>query len=354
MKVGIIGVTGYGGIELLRWLKGHPHIKVAYLGSHSQVGIDLVDVYPHLEGQLSHVIDTELKAIDMDLIASSCEFVFLSLPSGVSSQWVPQLLERGLKVVDLGGDFRLRDAEAHEKWYKKTAPDRISQSKGIYGLTEFHREKIANAEFISNPGCYPTSVSLGLAPLLLHDFIETKGIIIDAKSGTSGAGRAAAVGTLFSEVQESIHAYKIGEHQHTPEIEQFLSDLTNKELRVTFTPHLVPMTRGILSTMYGQLTDKAKAAGITTEGLVDFYREFYAKEKFVRIHKSGQFPKTKLVYGTNFCNIGVYVDSRTDQVVVVSAIDNMVKGAAGQAIQNMNVMCGWEEATGIDLLPLIP
>lgn len=354
MRVGIIGVTGYGGIELLRWLKNHPHIQVTYLGSHSQAGIDVTQVYPHLEGQLDYVKDTELKEINFDSIAEASDIVFLSLPSGVSGPIIPELLKRGLKVIDLAGDYRLRDSAVHEKWYKKTAPDRQCQKDAVYGLTEFNRAEVAKANFVSNPGCYPTSVALGLAPLLLHDLIETKGIIIDAKSGTSGAGRAAAVGTLFSEVQESIHAYKIGEHQHTPEIEQFLKDVTGKEVITTFTPHLVPMTRGILSTMYGQLTDKAKGMGLTTESLVDFYKDFYQKEKFVRIHKSGQFPKTKLVYGTNFCNIGLYVEERTERVIIVSAIDNMVKGAAGQAIQNMNVMCGWQEATGIDNIPLIP
>ncbi|OEF97880.1 N-acetyl-gamma-glutamyl-phosphate reductase [Desulfuribacillus alkaliarsenatis] len=354
MKVGIIGVTGYGGIELLRWLKNHPYIEVAYLGSHSQAGLDIADVYPHLQGQLEYVSDTQLQEINADVIAEKVELVFLSLPSGISSSLVPNLLEKDLKVIDLAGDFRIRDASIHEQWYKKQAPDRRSQSQGVYGLTEFNRADVAKASFVSNPGCYPTSVALGLAPLLLHDLIEAKGIIIDAKSGTSGAGRGAAVGTLFSEVQESIHAYKIGAHQHTPEIEQFLADVTGKDVLTTFTPHLVPMTRGILSTMYGQLTDKAREMNLTSDSLQEFYQGFYEKEKFVRIHKSGDFPKTKFVYGTNFCNIGVYVEERTERVIVVSAIDNMVKGAAGQAIQNMNVMYGWDEATGIDNIPLIP
>jgi len=354
MNIGIIGVTGYGGIELLRWLRYHPYIQITYLGSHSQAGIDITEVYPHLEGQLNYIIDTELKEIDVNIIAEKTELVFLSLPSGVSSKLVPELLDKGLKVIDLSGDFRLRDQVIHEQWYQKAAPDRQCQSKAVYGLTEFNREQVAKVSFVSNPGCYPTSVALGLAPALIEDLIDPASIIIDAKSGTSGAGRSASIGSLFSEVQESIHAYKVGQHQHTPEIEQFLTDVTGKEIQVMFTPHLVPMTRGILSTIYGQLTDKAKQMTLTTDSLISFYNNYYQNEKFVRIHKSGQFPKTKLVYGTNFCNIGLHVDQRTGKVVIISAIDNMVKGAAGQAIQNMNVMCGWDEATGIDAISLIP
>jgi len=354
MNIGIIGVTGYGGIELLRWLRYHPYIQVTYLGSHSQAGIDITEVYPHLEGQLDYITDTELKEIDVETIAEKTELVFLSLPSGVSSKLVPVLLDKGLKVIDLAGDFRLRDQAIHEQWYQKAAPARQYQSKAVYGLTEFKREQVAECSFVSNPGCYPTSVALGLAPSLIKGLVEPSSIVVDAKSGTSGAGRSAAIGTLFSEVQESIHAYKVGQHQHTPEIEQFLSDVTGKAVQVMFTPHLVPMTRGILSTIYGQLTAKAKQMDLTTDSLISLYNNYYKQEKFIRIHKSGQFPKTKLVYGTNFCNIGLYVDQRTSRVVIVSVIDNMVKGAAGQAIQNMNVMCGWNEATGIDAISLVP
>ena len=354
MNIGIIGVTGYGGIELLRWLKGHPHVRVTYLGSHSQAGIDITEVYPHLQGQLDFVTNTQLQEINVEQIVKQVELVFLSLPSGVSSQWVPQLLEKGLKVIDLAGDFRLNDDLIHQQWYKKTAPDRRAQSQAVYGLTEWNRDRIKATTFVTNPGCYPTSVTLGLAPLLKEGIISKDGIIIDAKSGTSGAGRAAAVGTLFSEVQESIHAYKIGEHQHTPEIEQFLSSIANRELVLTFTPHLVPMTRGILSTIYCQLSDNEVSAAITAESLYELYQTYYQHEHFVRIHKPGQFPKTKFVYGTNFCNIGFYVDRRTKRIVVVSAIDNMVKGAAGQAVQNMNVMCGWDERTGLDRMAIIP
>ncbi len=354
MNVGIIGVTGYGGIELLRWLKNHPHCKITYLGSHSQAGLDITEVYPHLVGGLSHVADTQLQAIDADIIADKAELIFLSLPSGVSSQIVPQLLQKGLKVIDLAGDFRLTDGAIHEQWYKKPAPPRGDQSQAVYGLTEFKRSEVAQASFITNPGCYPTSVALGIAPLLLEGLIEHKGIVIDAKSGTSGAGRTPNVGNLFTEIDQSLHAYKIGEHQHTPEIEQFLSQLSGEAIYLTFTPHLVPMTRGILSTIYGQLSDQAQALGMTTEKLHDVYQTYYQKEQFVRVQPPGQFPKTKWVCGTNFCNIGVHVDQRTGRVIVVSVIDNMVKGAAGQAIQNMNVMCGWDEGLGLDTLALIP
>lgn len=354
MRIGIIGATGYGGIELIRWLAYHPHVKITYLGSSSQAGTDIRSVYPHLESNYDHIEDTVLQEIDPDLIAQQVDFVFLSLPSGISGGIIPELLDRKLKVLDVGGDFRIKDASVHEAWYHKPAPDRKYQSRAIYGMTEFVRDQVMGADFVTNPGCYPTSVALGLIPALQGKFIKAEGIVIDAKSGTSGAGRSASVPMIFSEVHESIHAYKIGGHQHTPEIEQFIKEMTGHDAKVIFTPHLVPMTRGILSTIYGRLTAQAIADGATSQTIIDEYRAYYKGEKFVRVHDLGSFPKTKLVYGSNFCDIGIHLDERTGNLVIVSAIDNMVKGAAGQAIQNMNLMCGWPEETGLKILPMRP
>lgn len=350
----MIGVTGYGGIELLRWLADHPYVEVTFIGSSSQAGTDIADVYPHLQGQLAHVKNSVLQEIDSIVIAEQADLVFLSLPSGVSSNLVPDLLAKGLKVIDLAGDFRISDSETHEQWYKKTAPDRKWQQQAVYGMTELRRAEVAKAQFIANPGCYPTAVTLGLAPLLNDKLVETKSIIIDAKSGTSGAGRSANIGTSFSEVQESIHAYKIGEHQHTPEIEQFLSEVAGTQVVVSFTPHLIPMTRGILCTMYMQLSELGKQKITDTNGLVARYQDFYRAEQFVRVHKEGNYPKTKFVYGTNYCDVGVCYEARTGRIIVVSAIDNMVKGAAGQAIQNMNVMYNLSENTGLTRMALVP
>jgi N-acetyl-gamma-glutamyl-phosphate reductase len=261
---------------------------------------------------------------------------------------VPELLEAGKKVVDLSADFRLHDAGVYEKWYQEhTAQEYLAEA--VYGLPELHRQQIVGARLVANPGCYPTSVILGLAPLLKAGAVDTDTIIVDSKSGASGAGRTAQTGTLFCEVAEGFKAYKVGAHRHTPEMEQEIGKLSQKQVTISFTPHLLPMSRGILSTIYAKLTDS-----MSDEAVHQKYKDFYQAETFIRLCEPGIFPATQFVRGANFCDIGLKIDTRTDRIVILSAIDNLVKGAAGQAVQNMNLMCGLPETTGLLAVSLFP
>lgn len=359
INVGIAGATGYVGLELLRVLGGHPAARVTAVTADSNEGKPLNQVYPHLgggtgeEGRGGPTREGGGALVagptDARWLADRCDLVFMALPHGAAMRLAPPLLAAGKKVIDLGADYRLRSAETYRKWYgiEHTAPD--SLARAVYGLPELWPERLAGASLVANPGCYPTSCALAAAPLLRSGLVEHDGIIFDSKSGVSGAGRGLSLGTHFGEVNENLRAYSIaGEHRHTPEIEQSCSDLAGEEVVVNFTPHLVPMTRGILTTAYFSLTRPADTAAV-----LDLFAEAYRGRPFVRLRTAG-LPQTKEVLGSNYCDLGVRVDDRTGRVVVISVIDNLVKGAAGQAVQNMNLMLGLNETTGLNLAPVYP
>jgi N-acetyl-gamma-glutamyl-phosphate reductase len=345
MNVAIVGSTGCGGVELIRLLQQHPHVQITSVISSSAAGTLLADGFPHL----SQIITDHLDGIDPDVIKSKADLVFTATPSGVSTELVPKLLDAGLKVIDLSGDFRLVDRATYEQWYKHPAPQQAYLDRAVYGITEIYSDRLPGVDFISNPGCYPTAATLGLIPLLKSGWLDPSSIIIDAKSGVSGAGRGTNLMVHYSEINENFKAYKVNKHQHIPEIEQVLSDAAGQAVTVTFTTHLVPMTRGIMCTMYANLLTAADEAK-----LVDLYRTFYQNRRFVRVRDVGKWPATKEVAASNYCDIGFAVDARTNRVTIVSVIDNVVKGAAGQAIQNMNVMMGWDETTGLLFAPVYP
>lgn len=344
LRVGIIGASGYTGVELSRLLCNHPQVELTIATSRQYAGKELSAVYPSLKGRV------DIRCVDpaIDDLAGQADLFFTAVPHQTAMAVVPGLLEAGKKVVDLSADFRIHDHQVYEQWYQPhSAKEYLTEA--VYGLPELHRQQITAARLVANPGCYPTSVTLGLAPLLRNKLIQPETIIIDAKSGTSGAGRGAQVGTLYCEVTDGFRAYKVGEHRHTPEIEQELSALAGSKLTVSFTPHLVPMSRGILSTMYAAL-DPA----VTAKEIQDAYDSFYAHEPFVRVLAQGQYPATQYVRGSNYCDIGFKVDPRTGRIIVLSVIDNLVKGAAGQAVQNMNLVSGFAEDTGLLSVPLFP
>lgn len=342
INVAILGASGYTGAELLRLLAGHPHVVIKALTGDSQAGKPMAEVYPHLRYKnLPSLIRQE------ELDYAGIDLAFCCLPHG-ATQAVILNIPAYVRVVDLSADFRLSDPESYAKWYGHAHQALDLQRIAVYGLTEHAREDVAGARLVANPGCYPTSASLPLVPLLKAGLIETTGIIIDAKSGVTGAGRSARQANLFTEVNEGIHAYGIASHRHTPEIEQTLSCAAGSNVQVTFTPHLMPMNRGILSTIYVQLKGSdanALHAALTTA---------YAGEAFVKVLPMGAAPSTHMVRGTNDCFIGVFADRIAGRAILVSAIDNLVKGASGQAIQNMNRMFGWPESTGLALTAVFP
>ncbi|MFZ5774854.1 MAG: N-acetyl-gamma-glutamyl-phosphate reductase [Thermodesulfobacteriota bacterium] len=342
LRVGIVGASGYTGAELARILCNHPEVEISVATSRQYAGKPLSAAFPSLRGRA----DILCEDITGEALAERADFFFTAVPHQTAMGVVPALLAAGKKVVDLSADFRIHDAAVYEQWYQPhTATEYLGEA--IYGLPELHREAIRKARLVANPGCYPTSVILGLAPLLRAGLIDPETIVIDSKSGTSGAGRSAQVGTLYCEVADGFKAYKVGDHRHTPEIEQELSLLAGKPLTVSFTPHLVPMSRGILSTIYA----KAPAPIL---GLNAMYQEFYQGEEFVRVLPEGQYPATQYVRGANYCDIGGRYEPRAGRVIVVSVIDNVVKGAAGQAVQNMNLMAGFPEHTGLRIVPFFP
>lgn len=338
IKVGVLGATGYAGIEVVRLLTAHPEAEIVRVVSQSFVGQRISDVYPNLKG----ICDLECCALDVDDIANSCDLVFTALPHGASKTVIPDLFGKGLKIIDLSGDFRYNDPNVYEQWYGEphSAPEVLSQS--VYGLCELHRDEIKKHRLIGNPGCYTTCSILGLAPLVAAKIVDTKNLIIDAKSGVTGAGRSASLPNIFCEVNESLKAYKVATHRHTSEIEQELSILGGEDIILSFTPHLVPMQRGILATCYANLNKP-----MTTEELVDLYKDFFKNEEFVRVYEAGTLPEIKHVAGSNYVGLGIVADERLNRAVVVSCIDNLVKGAAGQAVQNMNLICGLDEGTGL-------
>ncbi|MCT2538132.1 N-acetyl-gamma-glutamyl-phosphate reductase [Aquibacillus koreensis] len=345
MKVAIIGGTGYGAVELIRLLHNHPYVTVEAIISHSQSGTDLASVYPHTVD----VVDMTMDALDITSLSEKVDLVFFATPSNVSKDLIPSFLENGVKCIDLSGDFRLKEPEAYKKWYQSTPADQEYINQAIYGLSEIYEDEIKNASLIANPGCYPTATLLGLIPALKHNLVSKEQIIIDAKTGVSGAGRGLSLNVHFSEMHENLKAYKLGEHKHIPEIEQVLTNESGQEMQVVFTPHIVPMTRGIMSTMYTNLIIEK-----STKEIVEVYQDFYKNHPFVRVRPEGVIPSTKEVYGSNYCDIGIYADQRTGKLMIVSVIDNLVKGASGQAIQNMNLLAGWEATTGLNQIPIYP
>lgn len=346
MKVGIVGANGYSGAELIRLLHNHPKVTIELLVSNASQGQNIVDQYPHIH----NILQLPLEKLDVTAILERVDLLFFATPAGVTKEVAPPFLDAGVPCIDLSGDFRLKNGSLYEQWYKKESADAEYLRQAIYGLPEIYREEIMRSSFITNPGCYPTAAILGLMPALRASVVDTNGpIIIDGKTGVSGAGRKPSQGSLFSELNENTKAYKLANHQHTPEIEQAISAIYGEDVRLTFTPHLVPMTRGILCTTYVPLKQS-----VTNKEVVQLYQETYQNEPFVRVRSEGTWPATKEVYGTNYCDIGIAVDQRTNMLIVVSVIDNLVKGAAGQAIQNMNIINHWDERTGLDAIPVYP
>lgn len=340
LKVAIAGASGYSGAELIRLLESHPEAELKIITSTTHQGKSVSALYPNLLG----FCDLEFTSFDPEKIKKEIDVVFLALPHGVSMETVPFVLNDSLKVIDLSGDFRLKDPSLYEKWYGVSYKESSLEGlkKAVYGLSEIKREEIKKSNFVSNPGCYPTSVLLGIIPLLKKKAVSLYGIVVDSKSGVTGAGRTLKEEILFSECAENMKAYGIGEHKHTPEMEEEMSEIYGDKIKISFTPHLIPMKRGILSTIYCDLKDK-----LNTKDILDLYQKFYQDEEFIKVLPLGKFPETKNVVGSNCCHIGIKVDDRTNKVIVISVIDNLIKGAAGQAIQNMNIMCGLKENTGL-------
>ncbi len=344
LNIAIIGASGYTGGELTRILHTHSQARITAVTSRQYNGIQLSRVYPHLRG----VTDIICENLNIAELCDRADLFFTAVPHKTAMEIVPKLLDAGKKVIDLSADFRIKDAAVYEEWYNHhTAPQYIQQA--VYGLPEIYREAIASASLTANPGCYPTSIILALAPLLRNTAIDTGTIIADSKSGASGAGRSASQDKIFCEVADGFRPYGVGSHRHTPEIEQEISLLAGKNILVSFTPHLLPVSRGILSTIYANLQD-----GVNSESVLEMYQTEYAKEKFIRILGDGVFPATQHVRGSNFCDIGFKIDRRTNRIIVMSAIDNVVKGASGQAVQNMNIMFGFSEDDGLNGVPLFP
>lgn len=341
LKVAILGASGYTGLELLRILALHDKIKVAEASSRQYKGSAVPDVFPALAGAYDSLVFSDPE----DLSNLKADIVFCCLPHGASQEAVANARRLGKKVIDLSADFRIKDLDTYKKWYgDHKAPEFLKEA--VYGIPELYRDEIKKASIIANPGCYPTSAILGLAPLLKAKLVEGQ-VIVDSKSGASGAGRGASIETSFTEVFGGFKAYKVGSHRHTPEIEQGFSGIADKKVSITFTPHLLPVSRGILSTIYVSL-----GKAMDTKEALKLYNDFYSNEKFVRIMPEGKFPDISQVRGSNFCDIGVWADGGGKKAVIVSAIDNLVKGASGQAVQNMNIMAGFDEDTALKVLPL--
>ncbi|MHB1653688.1 MAG: N-acetyl-gamma-glutamyl-phosphate reductase [Desulfitobacteriaceae bacterium] len=335
MRVGILGATGYTGQELIRLLLSHPDVELVYLGSSSSAGQAYASIYPHLVGQ-------KVGNLDDEKVPDEVEVLFCALPHGLTAARTGEWLARGIKVIDLGADFRLHSAETYKKWYKLEHPAPELLPEAIYGLPELYREEIRSHSVIANPGCYPTATLLALVPLVRAGLLRAESLIVDAKSGVSGAGRGASLGTHFSEVHENFKAYGVAEHRHTPEIEQELSRAAGKDLVINFTPHLVPMIRGILTTIYAEVQD-----GVEEGDLRACWEKHYGEEEFVHLLPIDTWPQTKFAAGSNHVFLQLTKDKRTGRAILVSAIDNLVKGASGQAIQNMNILWGLPEGKGL-------
>jgi N-acetyl-gamma-glutamyl-phosphate reductase len=345
IKVGIIGATGYTGQELVRILHRHSRAQLHILTSVSYAGEPLSKTY----GNLAGICDQVCEDMSISEAAEACDVLFLALPHGLASQQVDQSLLETCSIIDLGADFRLKDQQTYEKWYHTShgSPQLLEQA--VYGLCEWYAPQISSARLVANPGCYTTASILTLAPLLKDGLIDPATVIVDAKSGVTGAGRKASTATGFCEVNESVKAYGITTHRHTPEIEQELAAIGGNEVNLTFTPHLIPMNRGILVTAYASVSK-----GVDSADLRECYNRYYADKQFIRMLDAGTFPETRWVKGSNYCDIGFAVDERTGRLTAVGAIDNLVKGASGQAVQNMNIMFGFPENEGLDIVPGFP
>ncbi|HEY8463451.1 MAG TPA: N-acetyl-gamma-glutamyl-phosphate reductase [Bacillota bacterium] len=346
IKVGIIGASGYTGGELIRLLSAHPEVELAAITSRTHKGKKLEAVFPALAGWDGPVFS----GTDTPEAVAGCDLVFLAVPHGVAMELAPPLLANNQKVIDLGADFRFRDPRVFEAWYQHPhSQPELTREKAVYGLPELYRDRIKKAQIVGNPGCYPTSIILGCYPFIKAGMIDLTQIIIDSKSGVSGAGRKADLAYNFAELAGNFKAYGLPNHRHTPEIEQELSLLAGQPVLVSFTPHLLPVARGILTTLHLKLTQP-----LTTAEAEQLVAEVYQDEPFVKLVPAPALPELKGVVGTNCCRIGVRVDSRTGQLIVISVIDNMVKGAAGQAVQNLNLMFGLGETTGLLQWPIFP
>ncbi|MGO1468998.1 MAG: N-acetyl-gamma-glutamyl-phosphate reductase [Tissierella sp.] len=339
IKVAVVGSTGYVGTEIIRLLINNPEVELKYITSKTYEGESYSSIYENYRDVFTEVCTTK----DLEKIAEEVDLIFMALPHGLVSNQINKSILEKAKVIDLSADYRLKDKKVYESWYKTEhgSPERLEKS--VYGLCEKNRKDIKEARLVANPGCYPTASILSLMPLLGEDMIEKNNIIIDAKSGVTGAGRSLNLGSHFTECNESIKAYSIGSHRHTPEIEEQLGSLVN------FTPHLIPMNRGILTTSYVNLKEK-----LNYRDIKKIYEKYYSGEYFIRLTKENIFPQTKWVKGSNFCDIGFKVDARTNRLIVVGAIDNMIKGSAGQAIQNMNIMFGLKENRGLEDVSMFP
>ena len=347
IPVGLVGVTGYTGMELARILAVHPVLKLTRATSRAEAGRPLKAIYPFLQGFQAG--DVQIVVPDAADLAASCKLVFLAVPHGAAMDYAAELLEAGLAVVDLSADFRLTDAGVYAAWYGLDHRHPALLPDAVYGLPELYADKIKKTRLVANPGCYPTSIILGLAPALAAGIVRTDDIVADSKSGASGAGRKAAVPTLFCEVHDTFRAYNLGKHRHTPEIEQEISRLAGTPITVSFNPHLLPIDRGILSTIYTRLT-----RDMPVEEVHALYEKHYAGQSWVRVLPLGKLPETRFVRGTMFCDIGLVVDPRTGRLIVISAIDNLCRGASGQAVACANLLSGLPMDAGLHLAPMMP
>ena len=346
IKAGIIGAPGYAGQKMFWILNNHKEVELEFISSHSNTGEDMGNVYTNYKKYF------EKKLISLEEAKENfknIDVLFLALPHGLSEKLTKKALENNVKVIDLGADFRLDDSEIYEKWYKVKHNYPEINKNAVYGLPELYKEKIKNTKVVASPGCYPTSAILGMAPLLKNGLVDTKKIVVDSKSGVSGAGRSAKLDLIYAEVNENFKAYNVLKHRHTPEIKQEMDKLANGNINLVFTPHLLPINRGILSTIYLDVKDEFKES-LTEEKIYEIYNEFYKNEYFVRVTKD--LPEIKNVKNSNICEIGVRYDKEFGNIVVVSAIDNLIKGAGGQAVQSMNILFGFEESEGLEFLSM--
>ena len=350
VKVGIIGATGYAGNELVRLLMGHKDVEIMWYGSRSYIDKKYAEVYQNM----FEIVEDTCLDDNMEELASKVDVIFTATPQGFLAGVLTEEILSRVKIIDLSADFRIKDVKTYEKWYKieHRSPQFIEEA--VYGLCELNRDKIKGARLIANPGCYTTCSILTAYPLVKEGLIDPDTLIIDAKSGTSGAGRGAKPPNLFCEVNENMKAYGVTNHRHTPEIEEQLGYAAGKEIMVNFTPHLVPMNRGILATEYATLNKKADGTLPTYEEVKAVYDKYYKNEKFVRVLEKDICPETKWVEGSNYVDVNFKIDERTGRIVMMGALDNLVKGAAGQAVQNMNLLFGFDEAEGLNLVPMFP
>ncbi len=350
IKVGIIGATGYAGAEIVRLIQGHPQAEVVWYGSRSYIN----EKYSNIYRNFFKLVDAKCMDDNMQQLADEVDVIFTATPQGFCASLVNDEVLNKVKIIDLSADFRLKDVSVYEKWYKIEHKAKEFINEAVYGLCEINRDKIKEARLIANPGCYTTCSILTAYPLVKEGLIDTDTLIVDALSGVSGAGRGAKVANLYCEVNESCKPYGVADHRHTPEIEEQLGYAAGKEMVINFTPHLVPMNRGILATEYAKLVKKASGELPTNADIRAAYDKYYGNEKFIRVLDEGVYPETRWVEGSNFVDIGFKIDERTGRVIMMGAIDNLVKGAAGQAVQNMNILFGLDEGMGLEIVPCFP